>query len=184
MTPGDGAGDPERRRRPLQLLPAAWSYPGSDASPSPSQRSGGSTHRGRPTNVIHHSDQGVRYTSIAFGQRCREINVRPSTGSAGDAYDNAMCGELLRHSRMRTARSPPLQAPGRSAAGCLRLRRGLVQPASAALGPRLRVTHQLRTAAARRVQVRKRPSVHGTGVTPLSPLPARARRARRCAAAR
>lgn len=45
----------------------------------------------RPTNVIHHSDQGCQYTSIAFGQRCREMNVRPSTGSVGDAYDNAMC---------------------------------------------------------------------------------------------
>jgi len=45
----------------------------------------------RPTNVIHHSDQGCQYTSIAFGQRCREMGVRPSTGSVGDAYDNAMC---------------------------------------------------------------------------------------------
>ena len=45
----------------------------------------------RPANVIHHSDQGCQYTSIAFGQRCREMGVRPSTGSVGDAYDNAMC---------------------------------------------------------------------------------------------
>jgi putative transposase len=45
----------------------------------------------RPRNVIHHSDQGCQYTSIAFGLRCREMNVRPSMGSVGDAYDNAMC---------------------------------------------------------------------------------------------
>ena len=45
----------------------------------------------RPNGVIHHSDQGSQYTSIAFGQRCREAGVRPSTGSVGDAYDNAMC---------------------------------------------------------------------------------------------
>jgi putative transposase len=45
----------------------------------------------RPTNVIHHSDQGCQYTSIAFGARCREENVRPSMGSVGDCYDNAMC---------------------------------------------------------------------------------------------
>jgi putative transposase len=45
----------------------------------------------RPKGVIHHSDQGSQYTSIAFGQRCREAGVRPSMGSAGDAYDNAMC---------------------------------------------------------------------------------------------
>jgi len=45
----------------------------------------------RPNGVIHHSDQGSQYTSIAFGQRCREAGVRPSMGSVGDAYDNAMC---------------------------------------------------------------------------------------------
>jgi putative transposase len=45
----------------------------------------------RPTAVIHHSDQGCQYTSIAFGLRCRERGVRPSMGSVGDCYDNAMC---------------------------------------------------------------------------------------------
>jgi putative transposase len=45
----------------------------------------------RPTHVIHHSDQGCQYTSIAFGQRCQELGVRPSMGSVGDCYDNALC---------------------------------------------------------------------------------------------
>lgn len=45
----------------------------------------------RPRNVIHHSDQGSQYTSLAFGARCLEAGVRPSMGSVGDAYDNAMC---------------------------------------------------------------------------------------------
>jgi putative transposase len=44
----------------------------------------------RPSAVIHHSDQGSQYTSIAFGQRCKRLGVRPSMGSVGDAYDNAM----------------------------------------------------------------------------------------------
>jgi len=44
----------------------------------------------RPGDVIHHSDQGSQYTSIAFGQRCRLQGVRPSMGSVGDCYDNAM----------------------------------------------------------------------------------------------
>ena len=44
----------------------------------------------RPKDVVHHSDQGSQYTSIAFGKRCREAGVRPSMGSVGDAYDNAM----------------------------------------------------------------------------------------------
>jgi putative transposase len=49
------------------------------------------TSQRRPERVIHHSDQGTQYTSIAFGKRCREASVRPSTGSVGDCYDNAMC---------------------------------------------------------------------------------------------
>jgi putative transposase len=45
----------------------------------------------RPAGVVHHSDQGSQYTSIAYGNRCREAGVRPSTGSVGDGYDNALC---------------------------------------------------------------------------------------------
>ena len=45
----------------------------------------------KPRDVVHHSDQGSHYTSLAFGGRCREAGVRPSMGSVGDAYDNAMC---------------------------------------------------------------------------------------------
>ncbi len=64
----------------------------------------------RPEAVIHHSDQGCQYTSIAFGLRCREAGVRPSMGSVGDAFDNALCEsffatlecELLHRRRFRT----------------------------------------------------------------------------------
>ena len=45
----------------------------------------------RPADVILHSDQGTQYTSIAFGLRCKRTAVRPSMGSVGDAYDNALC---------------------------------------------------------------------------------------------
>jgi len=45
----------------------------------------------RPGSVIHHSDQGCQYTSYAFGKRCRQAGVRPSMGSVGDCFDNAMC---------------------------------------------------------------------------------------------
>ena len=44
-----------------------------------------------PTDVIHHSDQGCQYTSLAFGQRCQREGIRPSMGSVGDCYDNALC---------------------------------------------------------------------------------------------
>jgi len=45
----------------------------------------------KPKSVIHHSDRGSQYTSLAFGYRCREAGARPSTGSVGDCYNNAMC---------------------------------------------------------------------------------------------
>ncbi len=41
--------------------------------------------------VIHHSDQGTQYTSIEFGLRCKRAGIRPSMGSVGDCYDNALC---------------------------------------------------------------------------------------------
>lgn len=64
----------------------------------------------RPDDVIHHSDQGSQYTSIAFGNRCAKANVKPSMGSVGDCYDNAMAEsffatlecELLARHRFRT----------------------------------------------------------------------------------
>jgi len=45
----------------------------------------------RPEGVIHHSDQGSQYTSLAFGNRCRQAKIIPSMGSVGDCFDNAMC---------------------------------------------------------------------------------------------
>ena len=44
-----------------------------------------------PDETVHHSDQGSQYTGVAFGQRCKDAGVRPSMGSVGDCYDNAMC---------------------------------------------------------------------------------------------
>ncbi len=40
--------------------------------------------------VVHHSDRGAQYTSVAFSRRCREAGIAPSMGSIGDAYDNAL----------------------------------------------------------------------------------------------
>ncbi len=45
----------------------------------------------RPGDVIHHSDQGSQYTSLAFGKRCKEAGVRPLMGSVGDPCHDAMC---------------------------------------------------------------------------------------------
>ena len=52
----------------------------------------------RPEGVIHHSDQGSQYTSIAFGRRPRKGRRQTLHGlrsgersSVGNCYDKAMC---------------------------------------------------------------------------------------------
>ena len=44
-----------------------------------------------PRSVLRRPIEFTQYTSLAFGKRCQEAGVRPSMGSVGDAYDNAMC---------------------------------------------------------------------------------------------
>lgn len=48
--------------------------------------------QGRPVapGAIHHSDAGTQYTAIRFGTELAEADFRPSIGSVGDAYDNAL----------------------------------------------------------------------------------------------
>ena len=47
--------------------------------------------RRRPQpGVIHHSDQGSQYVSLAFGRAAREAGIAISMGSRGDVYDNAV----------------------------------------------------------------------------------------------
>jgi putative transposase len=47
--------------------------------------------RRRPgPGLIHHSDQGGQYVSLAFGRAARDAGIAVSMGSRGDAYDNAV----------------------------------------------------------------------------------------------
>jgi putative transposase len=48
------------------------------------------TRRQPGAGLIHHSDHGTQYTSLAFGRRLRESGIAASMGSVGDCYDNAM----------------------------------------------------------------------------------------------
>jgi putative transposase len=40
--------------------------------------------------LIHHSDRGTQYTSVALGARLAEVGIAASMGSPGSAYDNAL----------------------------------------------------------------------------------------------
>jgi transposase InsO family protein len=47
--------------------------------------------RRRPeAGLVHHSDQGSQFVSLAFGQKAREAGIAVSMGSKGDCYDNAV----------------------------------------------------------------------------------------------
>ncbi|MBE3605288.1 DDE-type integrase/transposase/recombinase, partial [bacterium] len=54
----------------------------------------------RPAGVIHHSDQGSQYTSLAFGKRCEQAGVRPAMGTVGDCFDHAMCESVNDHPKV------------------------------------------------------------------------------------
>jgi putative transposase len=48
-------------------------------------------HRRRPApGLIHHSDQGSQYVSLALGQAARDAGISRSMGSKGDCFDNAV----------------------------------------------------------------------------------------------
>jgi putative transposase len=47
------------------------------------------------TGLIHHSDAGSQYTSIAFTERLLAAGVDSSVGSVGDAYDNALAESVI-----------------------------------------------------------------------------------------
>src|SRR5207302_9711305 len=46
----------------------------------------------RPSpGLIHHSDHGCQYTSLAFGRRCREAGIAGWMGAVGGCFHHAMC---------------------------------------------------------------------------------------------
>jgi len=49
------------------------------------------SRQGHPIDgAIHHSDAGSQYTAVHFGEALSLSGLRPSIGSVGDAYDNAL----------------------------------------------------------------------------------------------
>lgn len=41
-------------------------------------------------DLIHHSDRGSQYVSIRYTERLDQAGIKPSVGSKGDSYDNAL----------------------------------------------------------------------------------------------
>jgi putative transposase len=47
-------------------------------------------HRQPAAGLVHHSDHGCQYTSLAFGRRLQQAGLVASMGTVGDALDNAV----------------------------------------------------------------------------------------------
>jgi putative transposase len=45
--------------------------------------------------LVHHTDAGSQYTSIAFTERLAAAGAQPSVGTVGDAYDNALAESVI-----------------------------------------------------------------------------------------
>ena len=45
--------------------------------------------------LVHHSDAGSQYTSIRYTERLAEAGAKPSIGTVGDSYDNAMAESII-----------------------------------------------------------------------------------------
>ncbi len=74
--------------------------------------------RRRPApGLVHHSDRGSQYTSLIFGQRCRQAGIETSMGSKGCAYDNAVAESFVSTLKkdLIHRRSWPIKADLRSA---------------------------------------------------------------------
>lgn len=46
-------------------------------------------------DLVHHSDRGCQYTSIRYTERLEEFGIKPSVGSRGDSYDNAVAESTI-----------------------------------------------------------------------------------------
>jgi putative transposase len=51
--------------------------------------------RGDLAGLVHHTDAGSQYTSIAFTERLAAAGVSGSVGTVGDAYDNALAESVI-----------------------------------------------------------------------------------------
>jgi putative transposase len=64
--------------------------------------------------LVHHSDQGVQYTSLSFGERLKEVGITPSMGRTGSALDNALAESFV--STLKAELVSRLRFPSRQAA--------------------------------------------------------------------
>jgi putative transposase len=120
-----------------------WAF-SADLNPSRARRSRHGARARKPDNVVHDSDRGSQYTSVAFGNRCKEAGVRPSTGSVGDAYDNAMCESFFATLECELIDRRRFRSHSEALMAVFQFIRRLLQSITPPLGPGLSFAHRIR----------------------------------------
>ena len=60
--------------------------------------------------LVHHSDRGSQYTSLAFGKTLEHAGALPSVGHRGDTYDNALTESFFATSRSSRSSATPSES--------------------------------------------------------------------------
>src|ERR1700720_2270735 len=132
--------------------------------------------------VLRRPVDSAQYTSLAFGGRCREAGVRPSMGSVGDAYDNAMCESFFATLECELLARRRFTSQAEASMAGLQLHRRVVQSRPPPLWHLLSIPNRLRDADTQGNpnDLSNKPSTE-SGQLPLGyplPRPARYRAAR------
>ena len=90
-----------------------------------------------PRGLVHHSDRGSQYASEEYQQALAARGIECSMSRKGNALDNAVVESFFKHLEARTRLHHGLHHASASTTGALRVHRGLLQPAAAALDPGL-----------------------------------------------
>ena len=114
--PGRAGSTSPPSRTPTAAGSSAGRWPTTCAPSSSSTRCRWRSRRRRPApGLIHHSDQGSQFVSLAFGQKARDAGIAVSMGSKGDCLRQRRRRELLRHAQEGTRPPPLLADPPRAA---------------------------------------------------------------------
>jgi transposase InsO family protein len=111
----------------------------------------------KPEPVIHHCDQASQCTSIAFGNRCKEMGVRPSMGAVGDGYDNAMAESFFAGLQCEFIARRSWRTKTEASLAVFYLDRELVQPVQATFRIELPVAQYIRKEAAGKNHQHRKP---------------------------
>jgi hypothetical protein len=100
--------------------------------------------------------------TLAEGERCRDAGVRPSMGSSGDCFDNAMCESFFAPLECELLDRRRFKSQSAARIAIFEFIGGVVQSPSSPLRARLSFSDRVRTGLSRRYQPDCKGGVHHT----------------------